>query len=80
MSIVDDINDLLDPTDEAIIYAYADNRMRVIRTAKNAHYDKRTVHSRLTNIRLKTGIDPRDFWGLHRLISIIENAKEGSNE
>lgn len=76
MKFIDEILDRLDPTDVDIIYAFANNRMKVTIAAKNAHYDKRTIYSRLNNIRLKTGIDPRDFWGLHRLITVIENGKE----
>ena len=75
MRLIQDICDALDEADIAIIYAYANNKMRTQLAAKSAHYDRRTVSERLTNIRLKTSIDPRDFWGLHRLISIIETGR-----
>ena len=72
LQTIEAIMNTLDHTDIAIIYAMADNRMRPTLAAQNAHYNKRTVYGRLNTIRLKTGIDPRDFWGLHRLISIVE--------
>lgn len=79
MRVTEQLAALLDDVDEEIILAYANNRMRTLLTAENAHYDRRTVSNRLTSIRLKTGIDPRDFWGLHRLITIIETEKESLN-
>ena len=56
--------------------AFADNGMKVQKTADAMHYDKRTISQRLTLIKANTGIDPRNFWGLTRLISIIENERE----
>ena len=65
----------LDDTDVAIIRASAECSMRVNQIAKMLHYDRRTISNRLTTIRLRTGIDPRDFWGLHRLILLLEDHK-----
>lgn len=73
---VSQIAALLDDVDRAILMAFANNGMSVKPTAEKTYYDRRTVSNRLTSIRLATGIDPRDFWGLHRLLSIIEAEKE----
>lgn len=66
------IREALDDTDVAVLVAYANNGMNVNRAAKSAHYDRRTVSSRLTSIRLRVGIDPRDFWGLNTLMKILK--------
>ena len=56
----------------------ADNGMNVSRVAERIHYSRVTVYDRLRNIKAKTGVDPLDFWGLHRLLSLIEEGKEES--
>lgn len=58
------------------IMAFANGGMKVQRAADAMHYDKRTVSQRLTLIHANTGIDPRDFWGLTRLVEIIKNQGE----
>ena len=72
----DEIFERLDDVDMAIIEAYAASGMSVSRTARRAHYDRRTVSNRLTNIRLRVGVDPRDFKGLCQLIKLIEEKGE----
>lgn len=54
------------------IVLMADLGMNVSRVAEEIHYSRQTVYDRLRNIKNKTGIDPCDFWGLHRLLSLIE--------
>ena len=66
------IYELLDDADIIVLQAYSENGMGVTRTARNTHYDRRTISDRLTRIRLKVGIDPRDFYGLMKLLEIIE--------
>ena len=62
---------VLDSVDVDILRAYANCGMRVYRAEQVAHYDRRTISQRLTNIRLKTGVDPREFSGLVALIELI---------
>ena len=64
--------EILDEVDFEILVAFAKCGMNVTRTAREIHFDRRTVSNRLTNIRLKCGIDPRDFWGLTNLLRIID--------
>ena len=68
------VYDLLDDADIAILIAYADGGMRTGTAARNSYYDRRTVSTRLTAIRERVGLNPRDFTDLTRLITII---KEG---
>ena len=65
----------LDEVDIDIILAYAESGMRTYRAASLSHYDRRTVSQRLTSIRLKTGVDPRDFSGLIKLTTIIKRRR-----
>lgn len=66
-----DIAAKLDDEDIKIILSYAENGMRVNPCSKELFYDRRTISSKLTGIRLKTGIDPRDYYGLGKLIAYI---------
>lgn len=62
-----------------VLVAFAENGMKVQRTANALHYDKRTVSQRLTLINANTGINPRDFYGLTKLLDIINAEKGGEN-
>lgn len=61
----------LDDDDIKLLCTYADHGMEVNQTAQSIYYDRRTVSSKLTAIRIKTGADPRDFWGLNFLMDTI---------
>jgi hypothetical protein len=50
--------------------------MNVTRVAEESHYSRSVIYDRLRAVRIKTGINPMDFWGLHRLLSLIEEGKE----
>lgn len=54
----------------------ADNSLNVSRVADETYYSRKAIYERVRNIRAKTGINPLDFWGLHRLLSMVENEKE----
>lgn len=67
----EDIKGLLEDEDIKIVLSYANNGMRVNPCAQELFYDRRTISTKLTAIRLKTGIDPRDYYGLGKLIAAI---------
>lgn len=67
----------LTPAERETLWLLADNGMNISRVAEASYYSRRTIHDRLRSIKSKTGIDPKDFWGLHRLLTMIENEKEG---
>lgn len=54
----------------------ADNSLNVSKVADETYYSRKAIYERVRNIRAKTGINPLDFWGLNRLLSIVENEKE----
>lgn len=68
--------ELLTAAERETIVLMADNGMNVSRVAEEIHYSRQTVYDRLRNIKAKTGIDPADFWGLHRLLTLLETERE----
>ena len=71
----DEVRRVLETADWLAIEAYAKNGMSATRAARTTHYDRRTISARLSRIFVKTGIDPRSFDGLCRLLRI--KPKEG---
>lgn len=43
--------------------------MNIARAAEILGCSRKTVYDRLRNIENKTGVDPTDFWGLHKLLA-----------
>jgi hypothetical protein len=62
-----------------IIFAYADNGMRASKAAESVYYSRTHFERLLTAIRIKTGIDPRCFWGLCELIKEAHNERGVGN-
>lgn len=54
----------------------ADNGMNVTRVSEASFISRASIYNRIMSIRAKTGIDPQDFWGLTRLLSLLEQEKE----
>lgn len=70
------INAPLTQAERETLILLADNRMSVAEVARECYYSRKTIYDRIRTIKAKTGIDPLDFWGLHRLLTIAENEKE----
>ena len=68
----------LTPSERETLMLLADNGMSITRVAEASYYSRQTIYDRLSSIKFKTGIDPQDFWGLHRLLTLIENEREGA--
>lgn len=66
----------LTKAEEEALVLLADNAMNVTRVAEESHFSRSVIYDRLRSVRIKTGINPMDFWGLHRLLSLIEEGKE----
>lgn len=64
------------------LFLMADNGMSVPRAAKAGFYNRKTIYERLRNIKAKTGIDPRDFYGLQILLRMVkgERIEDGREE
>ena len=61
----------LSRADIEILFAFAEGRMRMNQAAKISRYDERTVAYHLNAVHAKTGIDPREFNGLAKLIDAL---------
>lgn len=62
----------LSPAERETLRLLADNQMNVSKVAEISHYSRKAIYERTRNIKAKTGIDPLDFWGLHRLLTLVE--------
>lgn len=57
-------------TQARIVLALADNEMRVYTAAIAAHYSRTNVDYHLRQIRKITGLNPKNFYDLYRLVQI----------
>ena len=62
----------LSKVEKLCIRAYADNCMRRGAAAKSIHYHRSSVGYHLDRIREKTGLDPRNFYDLVKLIGELD--------
>lgn len=69
----------LDETDVAIIRALANNGLRTSKAAIEAHVSRRTMWKHLDRIRERTGLDATDFYGLCKLLVLV-NKLEGKKK
>ena len=69
-------SDPLTQAEREVLILLADNRMSVSEVARESYFSRTAIYDRIRTIKAKTGIDPLDFWGLHLLLSIIENERE----
>ena len=60
----------LTETQARIVLALADNEMRVYTAAIAAHYSRTNVDYHLRQIRKLTGLNPKNFYDLYRLVQI----------
>lgn len=61
--------------DVQAVLAFANNDMRLTSAAQDAKVDYRTLSLRLDNVYRKTGIDPKSFRGLVKLVNAIEETQ-----
>lgn len=65
----------LSEAEKETLFLLADNGMNVARTAVAGFCDRKTVYERLRNIKKKTGVDPRDFYGLWNLLQMVKGER-----
>ncbi len=65
---------MLTTADKRVIVAYAKNDMNCNRAGDELHYNHTSIHYHLNRIREKTGLDPRKFYDLIKLLEEV-NAK-----
>ncbi|MBP3359591.1 MAG: helix-turn-helix domain-containing protein, partial [Clostridia bacterium] len=59
-----------------LIRAFADADMNISRTADTMHITCRTVMNRLDKIKQNTGLNPRRFWDLIKLLVTAEKLEK----
>jgi sugar diacid utilization regulator len=64
--------DRLDGLDWRIIRALADNDMKVCVAAEKLHYCEGTLYYHINKIRRLTGLDPKRFWDLAKLVKCMK--------
>lgn len=62
----------LDYIDRKIILAYAENNMRAKWAAKQLDVHWNFIYRRLDRIWDKTGLDPHNFYDLHKLVEMAK--------
>lgn len=70
------MNDKLTVSERETLNLLADNSMNVSRVAAETYFSRKAIYDRIRNIRAKTGLNPLDFWGLHRLLEQIEREED----
>lgn len=74
------IQNPLDEKDVSIIRALANNGMRTSAAAIDAHISRKTLYTRIDKIRQRTGIDALNFYGLCKLLVLVEKLKDGKEK
>ena len=63
---------MLKDKDKAIILALADNGMQVKPTARSIDMHWNSVYYCIDRIYNQTGLDPRNFYDLHKLVEMAQ--------
>ena len=66
----------LTKTERETLLLMANNGMNVTRVARAGFSNRTHIYEHLRNIKLKTGVDPMDFWGLLKRLMMIREEKE----
>ena len=62
----------LDGRDYRIILAFADSGMNIAETAFVVYMNRGTVIYHMEKIKRITGLDPRNFYDLYKLVSMVK--------
>ena len=65
------VEDALSRVDVEILTALANCRMNISATARKSRYDRKTVEYHLGRVHSATGLDPKNFWDLHKLLNML---------
>lgn len=68
----------LDQNEIEVLQLYADSNMSCMRAGKKSYRHPNTVGYHLNKIRKKTGIAPRKFNGLRKLLDMANGKEKGS--
>ena len=65
----------LDEVDRELVRCMAEESLKQQRVAQRMYLSSSTIQHRLRGIVVKTGVDPRTFFGLARLYYAVESAQ-----
>lgn len=64
---------MLTNANKKIVLAFAENDMKVSKTARSTFYSKNTIDYHLKCVKQKTGLDPFKFYDLVEILTALEN-------
>ena len=67
--------DGLTETQEQIIVALCDNRLNMSEVGRKLYLTQSAVQSQCNSIKKKTGLDPRDFWDMQKLLELMKGKR-----
>lgn len=67
---------MLDERKREIVLAFAECSMSLSATAKKLHFHRNNIEYHLEQTRKKTGLNPRNFYDLIKLLEIVERMEE----
>ena len=73
-----EILNALTEMDKTVVVRYAENMMRMYRTAKELYMTHSGIHYHLISIKAKTGLDPKNFYDLVYLVRLIQKEREAN--
>lgn len=65
------LEDAITRVDVDILFAYANGNLSVSEAARTARYDRKTISYHLDRVHMATGLDPRNFWDLSKLMKLL---------
>lgn len=69
----------LTSTEIQTIYSLAKNRLRLSKVSDITHYHRNSVMYHIGRIKMKTGLNPLDFYDMVKLIELIGGDLHGGN-
>ena len=67
----------MDELDVSIVLALAENRMNASEVARQLFMHRNTVVYHIEKVKRTTGLDPLDFYDLHKLVKTIRRKGNG---
>lgn len=59
--------------EKEIVLTFADSDMKLYTAANRMHYNRNTVKYHMGKIKQETGLEPRRFWDLVKLVQMAES-------
>ena len=70
-----DVLEELTPADKNVVIAYAECGMNALGAGRRLHFSNNGINYHLTKVRTLTGLNPREFYDLIKLVELINNER-----